>query len=181
MKRPLPFWVAAVVPATLAGHGIAYALSGRSISDGHHAWLIPVLDCSLALLGALAVLYAGDALLRAKILTHTLAERSFVALWQRLAVSQLVLFAVMERAEGGHAGIAGMIVQVVVALVVAYALSLFTNVLKACACYAEQMTRYLTRSLLPLVSFVSLRPLPMAHALAVRAGSARFQRPPPQT
>jgi hypothetical protein len=180
VKRPLPLWLAAVVPATLAGHGLAYALAKESTADGRHAWMVPALECSLALLVAVFMLRAGQALLRAHILVHTSAERSCLALWPRLALTQMVLFYVMERGEGSNAGVAGAVVQIAVALLAAYILSLFARVLGACALSAERAIQYLARLLNPVTSFISPGPAPIAHALAIHAGTARFQRPPPQ-
>ena len=180
VKRPLPLWLAAVVPATLAGHGLAYALTGRSAADGHHAWMLPALECSLALLAAVCLICARESLLKARILMHTAAERSGIALWPRLALSQIVLFSVMERAEGGHAGALGVLMQMIVALFVAYVLSLFARLLIACAQSAHLASRYLQRLLQSVSSCVSRRPAPIAYALAVHAGTSRFQRPPPQ-
>lgn len=179
MKRPLPVWIAAVVPATLVGHGLAYAVGGRSSADAHHAWVAPALECSLALLAALCCALLAGALLKAGVFVHTAAERSTIELWPRLAVAQLVLFAVMERLEGTHAGLLGSLVQVLVALCVAYVLSLFSRLLVRCIAHAQAASRYLQRLLDESARFVSRRPSCIAHELAVRAGTARFQRPPP--
>jgi hypothetical protein len=180
LKRALPLWLAAVVPATLAGHALAYALSGRSAADGHHAWMAPALECSLALLFAICSALLGTALLKAGILMHTAAERSWIALWPRLAVVQLALFIVMERAEGAHAGTFGCIMQILTALLAAYVLNLFARLLACCVKSTVAVSRYLERALHTVTSFVSRRPAPAAYALAVRAGRARFQRPPPR-
>jgi hypothetical protein len=145
-----------------------------------HTWLAPALECSLALLVAVLLVRAGQILLRAHILVHTAAERSCLALWPRLALAQMVLFYAMESAEGRHAGLTGAIVQIAVALVVAFVLSVFARVLGACAQSAERAVQYLARLLQSVTSFVSRRPAPIAYALAVHAGTARFQRPPPQ-
>lgn len=179
MKRPLPVWIAAVVPATLVGHGLAYALAGRSGADGHHAWVAPALECSLAVLAALCCALLAGALLKAGVLAHTAAERSTIELWPRLAIVQLVMFSVMERLEGGHAEILGSLVQVLVALCVAYVLSLFSRLLVRCIAKAHAASHYLQRLLDGGTRFVSRRPSCVAHELAVRAGTARFQRPPP--
>ncbi|HKU66394.1 MAG TPA: hypothetical protein VJP85_01315 [Candidatus Baltobacteraceae bacterium] len=180
MKRPLPLWIAAVVPATLVGHGLAYAIAGRSAADAAHSWVAPALECSLALLAALCCALLSGALLKAGIMVHTAAERSTLELWPRLAIAQLAIFAAMERAEGGHAGITGCIVQAAVALAVAYVLSLFSRLLVRCIAGAQAACEYLKRLAASVCAiFVVREPLCVAHALAVRAGSARFQRPPP--
>jgi hypothetical protein len=179
VRRPLPVWIAAVVPATLVGHGIAYAIAGRTATDAHHAWVAPALECSLALLAALCCAMLAGALLKAGILVHTAAERSTIELVPRLALAQLTMFAAMERVEGTHAGLTGCAVQIAVALCVAYVLSLFSRLLVRCIENADAASQYLQRLLDSPAHFVSRRPYHVAYALAVRAGAARFQRPPP--
>jgi hypothetical protein len=179
MKRALPLWLAAVVPATLAGHGLTYAVTGQNAGDGHHAWMAPALEVSIALLIAACLALALDALLRVGVFTHTSAERSWLALWPRLSVAQLALFAAVEHAEGANAGLVGCAVQIFIALVVAYMLYAFAQLLVRCARGTEAASRYLERVLRTVTSFVSRRPAPVAYALAIHAGRARFQRPPP--
>jgi hypothetical protein len=180
VRRPLPLWIAAVVPAALVGHGFAYAIAGRSTSDPQHAWLAPALECSLAVLAALCCALVSAALLRAGVMVHTAAERSTMELWPRLALAQLALFSAMEHAEGTHAGVAGCIVQILVALAVAYVLALFSQLLVRCIASAEAACEYLERLADAATSiFVVREPQCVAHGLAVRAGTARFQRPPP--
>jgi hypothetical protein len=142
--------------------------------------MAPALECSLALLFAICSTLLGSALLRAGVLMHTAAERSWIALWPRLAVLQLALFALMEHAEGTHAGILGCLVQLLTAFAAAYVLCLFARLLARCRQGADA-SRYLERALRAVTSFVSRRPAPIAYALAVRAGTSRFQRPPPAT
>jgi hypothetical protein len=149
------------------------------MSDGHHGWMMPALECSLAVLIAALLLCAGESLLKARILVHTPSEQSCAQLWLRMSLLQTALFTVMEQAEGGHAGFAGAIVQIVVALLAAYLLSLFAHLVVTCACGAHEASQFLRRLLEQPVSFVSRRPAPIALALAVNAGTARFQRPPP--
>lgn len=179
MKRALPVWLAAVLPATLAGHGLAYALTGRSAAGAEHSWMAPALEISLALLAAICAALIGGTLCRAGILKRTRAERSLIALWPRLAASQLLLFALIERAEGTSAGISGSLVQILVALAAAWLLCLFARVLARCRARSQEAGAYLERMFSARFSFVSRRPAAPAYALAVRAGRARFQRPPP--
>ena len=179
MKRALPLWLAAVVPAALAGHGLTYALMGRSSADGHHAWVAAALEYSLVLLLSICSTMLGSTLLRAGVLIHTSAERSWLSLWPRLALLQLALFAGMERAEGTHAGLLGCAIQILTALVAAYLLYLFGQLLVRCGMTGETLSHYHKRALPAIFSFVSRRREPIAHVLAVRAGTARFQRPPP--
>jgi hypothetical protein len=136
-------------------------------------------ECSLALLIAVSGALLGSALLRAGVLMHTPAERSWIALWPRLALLQLALFTGMERAEGSHAGIFGCLIQLLTALAAAYVLYLFARLLARCHQAGDTAGSYLGRALRAITSFVSRRPAVAAHTLAVRAGTARFQRPPP--
>ncbi|MGZ3506567.1 MAG: hypothetical protein ACXWNK_15520 [Vulcanimicrobiaceae bacterium] len=179
MRSKLPLWLAAVVPAALAGHALAYALSGRSAADPQHAWVTPALECSLAFLVALCLLLVGGSLVKAGILMHTAAERSCAALWPRFALCQLAIFCAMERAEGARVGLLGVAVQALIALCAAYLLSLFARLLLRCIEGAHAASRYLERLFSSVTSFVSRRPAPIAYALAIHAGTSRFQRPPP--
>lgn len=179
MKRSLPLWLAAVVPAALAGHGLVYALAGRSTADGHHAWLAPALECSLALLATLCLLIGGGALIKSGILAQTRIERSCLELWPRLACAQTAVFAFVEHAEGAHVTLLGIAVQIAVALLAAYVLSLFMRLVARCLETADDACAYLARLLGDRAPFVPRSPLTVACALAVRAGTSRFQRPPP--
>lgn len=179
MKRPLPLWILAVVPATLVGHGLAYAAGGRSSADLQHAWLAPALECSMAVFAALCCALLADALLKAGVLMHTAAERSVLELWPRLALAQTALFFGIERLEGTHVGVLGCLAQLLVAFGVAYVLSLFSKLLVGCIAGAQAASQYLQRLNDTAATFVVRQPQCISHALAVRAGNARFQRPPP--
>lgn len=141
--------------------------------------MAPALECSLAVLVAVALLALASALLKAHILMHTPVERSWTALWPRLAISQILLFTFIERAEGAHVGIAAVLMQIVVALLLACVVSLFARLLVRCAQSAHAASRYLQRILHSIGAYASRRPVTIAHELAVCAGTARFQRPPP--
>lgn len=179
VKRPIAIWLAAVVPATLAGHAAAYALCACSAAERHHGWMMPVLEASLAMLIGTLLICAGTSLVRARILTRTRAERSVSGLWVRLAVCQTSLFTAIESAEGGHLDLRGILVQIGVALVAAYLLWLFAGLLEACAHIARAASSYLERLHAPVATYAPRCAYVHAHALAVRAGTSRFQRPPP--
>jgi hypothetical protein len=179
--RALPVWTAAVVPATLAGHGIAYALAGRSLADGHHAWIAPGLEISVAVLLAVCTTMLGGALMRLHLLVHSGIERSLLALLPRLCVAQLTIFVLMERAEGTHASALACVVQLAVALCAAYLLSLFARLVADCIAGAEEAGRYLARLYAPCASFAFRQPQWCTNSLAVRVGSYRLKRPPPQS
>jgi hypothetical protein len=170
VKRALPLWIAAVLPATLAGHALAYALAGQSAADARHAWLAPALELSIALfLAAAAMLF----------LRLSAAEQSVWALFPRLAFAQAALFSAIELGEGNHVSLSGVLMQIAVALLAACALSLIARLLHRCRTAAEDTGRYLERLRERPLAFVPRRPVFRAYALAVHAGSARFQRPPP--
>jgi energy-converting hydrogenase Eha subunit A len=175
----LPLWLAAVLPATLIGHGIAYAVAGRSASDAAHAWVMPALDCSLALLLALCCSLIVGALLKAGVLAHTATERSALQLWPRLAIAQLAVFVTMEQVDGSGATLLGCFVQLLAALCVAYVLAVFVRLLDRCAAGSRAAFRYFERQVKTAAVFVSREPQCVAVQLAVSAGAARFQRPPP--
>jgi hypothetical protein len=180
VKRALPLWIAAVVPATIAGHALAYAISGQSATDARHAWLQPTLEISIALLIAACALLFGQTLLRAGILVHTSTERSALALWPRLAWTQLVLYTAIEFAEGARPGVSGWTVQVLTALAAALVLALFVRLLARCAAGTQAASRYLQRLLEGVAPIFSRRQSPAVFALSVCAGTSRFQRPPPR-
>jgi hypothetical protein len=118
--------------------------------------------------------------MKAGIMAHTAAERSTIELWPRLALMQLLMFSLMERAEGTHAGAAGCIIQLAIALAVAYVLSIFSRLLVRCIAAAGEACEYLERLYVKAAAtFIDPQPQCAAYALAVRAGSARFKRPPP--
>ena len=180
MRRPLPLWLATVVPATIAGHALTYAFGGRSLADGHHFWLAPALECTIALLAVIAMVLVGGALMDAGIAARTLAQDSTMALWLRLSLAQVILFALIERAEGTSVGLLGCAVQIAVALLAAYLLTAFGRFLVTCVRATREASRYLQRQCAPLCSFVAHEPRQTAYALATRTGPHRFERPPPQ-
>jgi hypothetical protein len=180
MKAPLPVWVVAALPATLLGHGLAYLAAGRTLADGHHAWLEPTFEVSGALLVALCLALAGSALVRARIIARVDVERSLNALWPRLAATQLALFALMERAEGTHVTLFSCAMQVAVALGAAFVLSLFARLLARCIHSAREASRYFERLFAEAASFIPRQPVWCADTLAVRIGFHRYVRPPPQ-
>jgi len=157
---------------------VQFVESGLQICQAEGgAFLVLPGDFALLLLSFALV---GGALLKAGIIAHTAAERSTIELWPRLGAAQLLMFTLMERAEGTHAAITGCAIQLAVALAVAYLLSLFSRLLVRCIQGAREACEYLER-LHAVVSaaFIVRQPQCAAHALAVRAGSARFKRPPP--
>jgi hypothetical protein len=180
VKAPLPVWAAAVLPAALVGHGLAYAAAGRPLIDAHHAWLAPAFELSAAFLIALCLALAGGTLIRIKVLAHSSIERSMLALWPRMALAQIAAFVLMERAEGSHAALFGCLIQIAVALGAASLLSLFARLLVRCVRLASQACAYIERLRTVGRVFVLGEPRTCAFALAVVAGSHRFQRPPPR-
>jgi hypothetical protein len=179
MRRTLPLWLLAIVPATIAGHALSYALAGRSMADARHSWISPVLEWSLALLGAAALAAAGGALVKAGILARPVAERSAFALWARLAPAQALLFVLVERAEGVSPSLAGYAVQILVALAAALLLASLARLLGECIRSADRAQAYLERVFAPQGFLLAARPPRPVFVLAATAGPHRFQRPPP--
>lgn len=177
MKRPLPLWLAAVLPATIAAHALSYAATGQSMADGRHVWLVPALESSLAVLLVLAIALAGGALVRAGIFARPVVEAAPIRLWFRLALAQTALFAAIEHAEGTPVGLVGCAIQVAVALGVAVLLCAFARALAGCVRAGDAAARFLARIERPAIYLT--RPLSPAAALAAVAGTRRFQRPPP--
>ncbi len=175
----LPLWLTAVLPGTIAGHAIAYASSGRTAAGGDHIWVVPAAEASVAILLTLSLTLIGGHLLRARVLAHTLAERSAMALWPRLAIAQVLLFAAVERAEGTMPSLLGFAVQLTVALCAAVLLAAFARVLAKCARNSEDASRYLQRLFTHASRFVHYEPPVPAHALAGPRTARRFARPPP--
>lgn len=177
MKRPLPLWLAAVLPATIAAHALSYAVTGQSMADGRHLWLVPALESSLAVLLVLATALVGGALVRAGIFARPAVEASPLRLWLRLAFAQTALFATIEHAEGTPVGLVGCAIQVAVALGIALLLCAFARALAGCVRAGDAAAQFLTRIATPPV-FLH-RPLSPAAALAAVTGTRRYQRPPP--
>ncbi len=180
MKRPIPLWIFAAIPATLAGHALAYALDGRAMVDGHHRWFGPLLECALAALLAVALWLLGDVMVKARVLARDVLERRCMRLWPRMAVVQIVAFLSIERAEGTSIGWTGVGVQILVALIAAYALGLFARVLEACARGTAQAARYLERLWRAHLSFTGREPRAQAFAPAPAFETSRWGRAPPQ-
>ncbi len=181
MKKPFPVWIAAVLPATLAGHALAYALAGEAAADGRHAYLAPTLAVSAGLLSMIVVTLLGGVLLRAGWVAVPKGETSILNLWARLAPAQIVLFAALERAEGYAPSLLGCGCQTAVALATAAALAAFALLLRRCERGAAEASRYLERLLgKPADRYVRRAAGRYALALCTAAGTRRFQRPPPR-
>lgn len=179
MRRSVPLWALAVLPATLVGHALAYALMGRAIADGRHAYFVPALDLSLALLAVLGLLTLGGALLRRRVLALD-ARGSIGSYWIKLAPLQIATFTVLERSEGHGATVEACLVQIAVALFAAVLLVCFARLLSKCVRVGEAAATYLHRFLAPpLPAYLHRTPVSLATALFAHAGSSRFQRPPP--
>lgn len=177
MKRPLPLWLAAVLPATIAAHALAYAVTGQSMADGRHFWLVPALESSLAVLLLLAATVIGGALIRAGVFARPSVDAAPLELWLRMAAAQTALFVAIEHAEGTPVALAGCAIQVAVALGVALLLCAFARALAGCVRAGDDAAQFLARIAAPPIYLG--RPMSPAAALAAVAGTRRFQRPPP--
>lgn len=177
MKRPLPLWLAAVLPATIAAHALGYAVTGQSMADGRHLWLVPAFESSLAVLLLLATALIGGALVRAGVFARPSVEAAPLDLWLRLSAAQTALFVAIERAEGTPVGLIGCAIQIAVALGAALLLAAFARALAGCVRTGDVAARFLTRAVAAPVYLG--QPFSRADVLAAVAGSRRFQRPPP--
>ena len=179
MIRPLPLWLAAVLPSMIVGHALAYAFGGRSAAANHHAWVLPVLEGSLALTLSVGMALMGGAFVRARVLAGHLVQRSLIELWPRLAVCQVLLFCGIERAEGTNPTVLGCVMQVLVALFAAYIISVFARVVAACSRNAEEAAEHLKRLFALPSIFLQRETSGSAFALLVPASSGRSLRAPP--
>ncbi len=180
-KRRIALWWFAVVPATLCGHVVAYACSGRASGDPRHAYLVPLLDLSLLLLTAMLGAAAISALLRARRVQLDLGE-GLLQSAARLAPLQLLLYTALEHGEGHTLTSAGFVAQLFAAAIAALVLSLASHLLATCERSSERAAAFVERlHTAETALFVRRTAVAPAYALAARAGVARFQRPPPAT
>lgn len=179
MRQRIALWWFAVVPATLFGHVFAYALGGRTATDAHHAYLAPLLESSLVVLTAVVGASLASALVRARGLALELETRTST-LWTRLFPAQLALYLLLERAEGNGITLTGIAAQILAAFAAAVLLVAIVHVLDRCERAAEHAASFIARDRSVRPShYVTRTSNAPAHALAIRAGVARFQRPPP--
>lgn len=178
VNRRLSLWWLAAVPATLLGHALVYALTGRTQVDAHHAYAIPAFEYSIAVLLAFCFALLLRALSgRVAGATHPF---SWMGTWGKLAVVQVALFTLVERLEGYHVAPVAYAVQVFVALLAALAIACFTRLVHRCERAGLQASSYVRRLLTACDGLDFGRPpYSPAYALTVKAGTARFQRPPP--
>jgi len=166
---------------TLVGHAVTYLLEGRALADGRHGYFSPVLEIVFAvaaLSGAVVVARAirasGDRRVRETPSLPVLP--SLPAFWMMLATLQVAGFAALESIEGNPPDAFGWCVEVVTALVVAVALTLFLGFVERCAAAIAATYHGRARGLSPIRLRAAARP-PLQ--LAVCAGIHRFKRPPP--
>jgi hypothetical protein len=172
-------WLLAAVPATLVGHGLAYALLGHSQADGHHAYLLPALAYSVAGLLAFCATRLFKALSRPRPLAA--ASYSLAGTMAKLSFAQIALFTLAESLEGYAPTPLAYAIQIFVALLAAVALVYFARLVRHCERSTIEFSQYLQRCLsLPRVLRFACAPRSAAYALMVSAGAARFQRPPPR-
>lgn len=164
----------------LLGHALTYLLDGRSMLNGQHSWMLPAVEASAAFLVGVFTLLVATALLDARIMTYSRFECSAWRLWPRLGAAQVALFCLVEHVEGTHAGFLGCAIQLAVAYLCAALVAHFTRLIVDCARGTAQAARYLVRSFAAPAVFAAREPLVAAAALAVCAGTSRFQRPPPK-
>jgi hypothetical protein len=168
----------AAIPATIVGHALAYVLTGRDQADGHHSYLLPAFECAFAVLLAFCAVRLYGALSRPR--SPIALSSSLAVTTAQLSVVQVVIFTLAERLEGFAPTPAGYAIQLLVALLAAVAIALFTNLVQRCERSAIELSEYLHRARALRFGLQIARPQSPAYALAVSAGVARFQRPPPQ-
>lgn len=179
MKRSLPLWIVAVLPATMAGHALSYALSWHAMADGHHNWFVPFLETAIAVtLGISIWLFAG-ALTRPRRHTLDLACYRTSRIWPRMAALQTALFLAIERVEGTPAGLLGCAAQVAIALIAAYLVCALASLLRACEKSAEKALRYLERLTATTGSYFGREHTSAAISVPVCVRSSTFGRAPP--
>jgi hypothetical protein len=163
----------------LVGHGLAYIVAGHNQADGHHSYVAPALGYSAALLLAFCAVRLFRALSRGRILAAT--GYSLLATTAKLSVVQISLFALAERLEGYTPAPLAYVIQILVALCAAVAIAYFAQLVHRCERSAIEAHEYLRRirTFVAVPRFARLAHSP-AYALAISAGAARFQRPPPQ-
>lgn len=162
----------------LLGHALAYNIAGQSMADGHHGYFVPLLESSGALLVAIFAWSIARVLLRTGRVVLTVDD-SVLTAWAKLAVSQTLLFALLEHAEGYAPSLASCGMQVLIALAAALVLALFGRLLARCVDAATAAGRYLERLSQGIVH-LCFAPVGSAHALSACVGTRRFQRPPPR-
>lgn len=169
------WWLLAAVPAAIAGHMVAYALTGRVQNDAHHAYLVPALQYSAFLCAGLGVVRLYLALGAQRMPSRLLRLDE---LWLRLCVAQILLYIAVESLEGFSVSALAIFAQVAVAFLAALALAGFSRLVSRCEQVAIEGSRYLARSAVTALPIFFNDRSP-AYALRIAAGTARFQRPPP--
>jgi hypothetical protein len=172
-------WLLAAIPATAVGHGLSYFLAGHDQADGHHSYLLPAFGFSAALLLAFCAAALLRALGRPRLPFAT--GYSIAATAAKLSVVQIGLFALAERIEGYAPGPSAYVLQILVALFAAIAIAYFAQLVRRCELSAIDAGEYLRRFAAHTEGLrVARAPYSPAYALTISAGTARFQRPPPQ-
>ena len=180
MKRALPLWLLAALPATLAGHWLTYAGLGQSLADGRHAYALPSFEISLLLLGVLCAGLLGGALIQAGVVDRIRLEATGWSLWLKLAPIQVVLFAIIERLEGYAPSLTGCLIQCALAAGVAALLALFARFFSRCVLQSQEASAYLQRLRSSSCdAHIRRAPLTLALARSASVGPIRFGRPPP--
>ena len=179
MNRRSFLWFLAAIPATIVGHALAYVFTGHDQADGHHSYLVPAFECSVALLLAFCAARLLRALSRPRPLSAT--DYSLAATMAKLSVVQIVLFTLAERLEGLAPAPIAYAIQLLVALLAAIAIAYFAQLVRRCERSTIQLSEYLHRCLALTEGLRFARaPHSPAYTLTITAGTARFQRPPPQ-
>ncbi|MDQ6825929.1 MAG: hypothetical protein M3Z14_01850 [Candidatus Eremiobacteraeota bacterium] len=188
--------------ATLLGHALTYTLRAVSLADDRHSYFLPTVHTLVTLCAVLAFALVLRSLLsaprrnphdatafgpirsaagRVHVPLFQASLSGFLALWTMFAAIQCTLFVAIESLEGYHAGLAGCLIQCLVALIAALAFSFFAALLERCEQRSLALGMYVRRrTALPWVW--RGRPLVFVRAIGLNEerGIRRFQRPPPE-
>ncbi|TAM58556.1 hypothetical protein EPN52_10785 [bacterium] len=174
----LAWFVVVAASGTLLGHAVSYVVEHRALTDGRHAYFVPALDAVLALLIGGAVLYVACVMLgRGRELPLAWPAQALWRVWYKLGALQVGGFILLEAFEHNRADYVGCVVQALVALLLATALTLLFGLVERCA---EALgARYLARCAGAACVPVPRSAVTRARLLTECAGVRRFKRPPP--
>jgi hypothetical protein len=162
---------------TLVGHAVTYLLEGRALADGRHGYFSPLLEIVFAATALSCVILVVRAM-RASGDRRVRETPSLPVFWMILATLQVAGFAVLESIEGNAPDAFGWCVEVMIALVVAVAVTLFLGVVERCVAAIAATYHALARNHHSPIRLSATAPRPSLQ-LAACAGIHRFKRPPP--
>lgn len=175
----VPLWIAAAVPAALAGHTWLYAICACGHDAAVHAWVVPAFRFSLAVLTAICALLLWAAVSGAEWLSVGRTERVVAPLLFRLFLVQTLFYLAAERLEGNAPTLLGILLQLAVAIGAALLVAAFARLLDQAAERVRAFAAYLRRCPQRAAELVLEFHRSFTVAVDEAVGYARFQRPPP--